>query len=88
MLDVFRFAWFAVRTFLGVIALILAGYVALYLFVKVLERRDVQQRHRSTTVSRAANVTAASCVRRFNDAFQVDEAKPRCETSDRFRPDR
>ena len=36
MLDVFRFAWFAVRTFLGVIALVLALYAALWLFVKVL----------------------------------------------------
>jgi len=36
MFDVFRFAWFAVRTFLGVIALVLVLYVALWLFVKVL----------------------------------------------------
>jgi hypothetical protein len=35
MLDVFRFVWFAVRTFLGVIALVLALYAALWLFVKV-----------------------------------------------------
>ena len=36
MLDVFRFAWFAVRTFLGVIALVLTLYAALWAFVKVL----------------------------------------------------
>ena len=36
MLDVFRFAWFAVRTFFGVIALVLTLYLALWLFVKVL----------------------------------------------------
>ena len=35
MLDVFRFAWFAIRTFLGLIALVLALYGALWLFVKV-----------------------------------------------------
>jgi hypothetical protein len=28
MLDVFRFAWFAVRTFFGVIALVLTLYAA------------------------------------------------------------
>ena len=36
MLDVFRFAWFAVRTFFGVIALVLTLYAALWLFVKLL----------------------------------------------------
>ena len=36
MLDVFRLAWFAVRTFFGVIALVLALYAALWLFVKIL----------------------------------------------------
>jgi hypothetical protein len=36
MLDVFRFAWFAVRTFFGVIALVLTLYAALWAFVKVL----------------------------------------------------
>jgi len=36
MLDVFRFAWFAVRTFLGVIALVVTLYGALWLFVKIL----------------------------------------------------
>jgi hypothetical protein len=35
MLDVFRFAWFAARTFFGVIALVLALYGALWVFVKV-----------------------------------------------------
>jgi hypothetical protein len=35
VLDVFRFAWFAIRTFLGLIALVLALYGALWLFVKV-----------------------------------------------------
>jgi len=34
--EVFRFAWFAVRTAFGTIALILAGYVALWLFVEIL----------------------------------------------------
>ena len=33
MLDVFRFAWFAVRTFLGVIALVLTLYAAMWAFV-------------------------------------------------------
>jgi hypothetical protein len=33
--DVFRFAWFAVRTFLGLIGLVLTLYGALWLFVKV-----------------------------------------------------
>lgn len=36
MFDVFRFAWFAVRAALGLIALILAAYAALWLFVKIL----------------------------------------------------
>ena len=35
MLDVFRFAWFAVRTFFGVILLTLCAYVALWAFVKL-----------------------------------------------------
>ena len=34
MWDVFRFAWFAVRTFFGVCLLILALYAALWGFVK------------------------------------------------------
>jgi uncharacterized oligopeptide transporter (OPT) family protein len=33
--DVFRFAWFAVRTFLGFIGLTLVAYAALWLFVKI-----------------------------------------------------
>lgn len=35
MFDVFRFAWFAVRTFLGPIALVVTLYGALWLFVKI-----------------------------------------------------
>ena len=35
MFEVFRFALFAVRTFFGVILLILALYAALWVFVKV-----------------------------------------------------
>jgi len=35
MLDVFRFAWFAVRTFFGVIALALALEGAMWALVKV-----------------------------------------------------
>ena len=35
MLEVFRFALFAVRTFFGVILLILVLYAALWVFVKV-----------------------------------------------------
>jgi len=34
--DVFRFAWFAMRTFFGVIALVLTLYAALWLFVQIL----------------------------------------------------
>jgi hypothetical protein len=34
--EVFRFALFAVRTFFGVIALVLTLYAALWLFVKIL----------------------------------------------------
>jgi hypothetical protein len=37
MFDVFRFAWFAVRTFLGLIVLAVALYAALWLFVKLLQ---------------------------------------------------
>jgi len=33
--DVFRFAWFAVRTFLGLIGVVLTLYGALWLFVKL-----------------------------------------------------
>jgi hypothetical protein len=33
--DVFRFAWFAVRTFFGLILLLVALYGALWLFVEV-----------------------------------------------------
>jgi len=36
MFDVFRFAWFAVRTAFGLIALVLGAYAALWLFVKIL----------------------------------------------------
>ncbi len=36
MFEVFRFALFAVRTFFGVIALVLTLYAALWLFVKIL----------------------------------------------------
>ena len=39
MFDVFRLAWFAVRTFFGVILLTLCAYVALWAFVKVLSSR-------------------------------------------------
>jgi hypothetical protein len=35
VLDVFRFAWFAVRTSLGFIGLTLAAYAALWVFVKI-----------------------------------------------------
>jgi len=35
MWDVFRFAWFAVRTFFGVCLLILALYAALWAFVRI-----------------------------------------------------
>jgi len=34
--EVFRFALFAVRTFFGVVALVLMLYAALWLFVKIL----------------------------------------------------
>ena len=34
-LGVFRFAWFALRTFFGVLALILAAYGAMWLFVRI-----------------------------------------------------
>lgn len=37
MFDVFRFAWFAVRTFLGFVLLVVAAYGALWLFVKILQ---------------------------------------------------
>ncbi len=37
MFDVFRFAWFAVRTFLGLILLVVALYAALWVFVKILQ---------------------------------------------------
>ena len=33
----FRFAWFAVRTFLGFVLLVVAAYAALWLFVKILQ---------------------------------------------------
>ena len=36
MFDVFRFAWFAVRTFIGIILLVVTLYGALWLFVKIL----------------------------------------------------
>ncbi len=90
MLDVFRFAWFAVRTFFGVIALILVAYVALHLFVSVLQWSDTQQRHRPTTVSRVAKSTAPPCVGRVNGAFQADAATvpPRCKTVARSPLDR
>ena len=35
MLDVFRFAWFAVRTFFGVVALVVPLEAALWMFVKI-----------------------------------------------------
>jgi hypothetical protein len=34
-LGVFRFAWFAMRTFFGVLALILVAHAAMWLFVRV-----------------------------------------------------
>ncbi len=36
MFEVFRFALFALRTFYGVIALVLTLYAALWLFVRIL----------------------------------------------------
>ncbi len=36
MFDVFRLAWFAVRTFIGVILLVVTLHAALWLFVKIL----------------------------------------------------
>jgi len=35
VLDVFRFAWFAVRTFAGFVLLVLTIYAALWVFVKI-----------------------------------------------------
>jgi hypothetical protein len=35
--DVFRFAWFAVRTFIGFVLLVVTLYAALRLFVKILQ---------------------------------------------------
>ena len=35
MFDVFRFAWFAVRTFAGFVLLVLTLYAAMWAFVKV-----------------------------------------------------
>jgi hypothetical protein len=35
MLDVFRFAWFGVRTFFGICGLILALYMAMWAFVRL-----------------------------------------------------
>ena len=35
MLDVFRFAWFALRTFAGFVLLVLTLYAALWAFVKI-----------------------------------------------------
>ena len=40
MFDVFRFAWFCLRTFIGLIGLILALYGALWLFVKIDSARS------------------------------------------------
>jgi hypothetical protein len=40
MFDVFRFAWFCVRTYLGVIGLVLTLYGALWLFVKIDSARS------------------------------------------------
>jgi hypothetical protein len=36
VLDVFRFAWFAVRTFAGLVLLVLTLYAAMWAFVKIL----------------------------------------------------
>ena len=35
MFDVFRFAWFAVRTFVGFVFLVLTVYAAMWVFVKI-----------------------------------------------------
>jgi len=35
VLDVFRFAWFAVRTFAGFVLLVLTLYAAMWTFVKI-----------------------------------------------------
>ena len=43
MLDVFRFAWFAVRTFIGFILLVFSIYAATWVLVKIhsMATRDV-----------------------------------------------
>lgn len=87
MLDVFRFAWFAARTFFGVIALVLAAYVALDLFVSVLKGGDVQQGNRPMTTARTARPTAPSCVRRVDHDFPADSATPICQISARVQRD-
>jgi hypothetical protein len=77
MFDVFRFAWFAVRTFFGVLALILFAYGALWLFVKIhsmgpgnadpdaalrrVKSYDAQQTGRDRTAPAVAPTGAGAC---------------------------
>jgi len=56
VLEVFRFAWFAVRTFFGVIAFVLALEAALWAFVKI----------HSTLMSNADTDTALKRVMTYN----------------------
>ena len=68
-MDVFRFAWFAVRTFLGLIGLVLTLYGALWLYVKV-----------DSTLRGSADLDAALRLVRSYDAqagIQKREAQPR-----------
>ena len=87
MLDVFRFAWFAVRTFFGAIALVLAAYVALQLLVRVLQWGDVQQGHQPMIAARTVKSTAPSCVRHVDRDSSADSATPICQISARVRRD-
>jgi len=65
VLEVFRFAWFAVRTFFGVIAFVLALEAALWAFVKIhstlMSNADTDTAlKRCHDIQRAGNRTSGS----------------------------
>jgi len=75
-LGVFRFAWFAVRTLFGVIALILAGHVALSILVTVhsVAARDVDP---NATLNRVKSYNEQRAHSRRATTTQV--SKSQCE---------
>lgn len=66
MLDVFRFAWFAVRTFFGVIALVLVMRCALWTLVKLHSAAMAHAKLAAVTYRVPASSVSVTVRRRLN----------------------